>query len=562
MNRKLFVCLFLLLVLNPAAPVFAGEIPGEIRMQVGSVNAVVDGNFVELPAAPEVFDGITMVPLRFLADTFRLQTEWNQENREVVISGEGTVLCLWPASERALVNGEEKKLSGAPVVEEGVTLVPLRFVAENMNCQVRFLAETKEIHIEKLPPPPPPNNPPEARFRVLKDEVAQGETVYYRDESSDPDGDEIVERRWTGKERAFFAPGEYEVTLRVKDSRGAWSEPFTRVIKVTEEVKMDRLTYNLRHPIPGEPVDISDIDVLGLRQIKPRLTPAGGSVMVSNSPETVRREGVLYSDILSGENRVYYHHINGLPRAIGIFLVASNNSGEPVRFTVERSGVAGPADPMSVGRASAYRYLDSTPAGPVVLQPGEKVVLNKGATNTIKPGQATHGIFDVNADGELTLSVVAATSMDRVDYVMNTFLIPGDGMHVRGTYPRCERQMVVDYSGSQPARVVVADGNDDRFLYGKDAEQWLKNKGNYGINYRIAIRSKNRVGVLFNPRGGTFAGAGSWDGEAFYIPNRGILQPQTQAALLGVLEPGEEKVFEFIPPAGSSLPVNLILIPF
>jgi len=93
-------------------------------------------------------------------------------------------------------------------------------------------------------------------------------------------------------------------------------------------------------------------------------------------------------------------------------------------------------------------------------------VLNEGSTNTIKSGQATQGIYDVDSEGELPLSVVAVTRIGRVDCVTDTFDIPGDGLHVRGTYPRNERRMAVNFEGSEPAWV-VADGSYNCFLQGK-----------------------------------------------------------------------------------------------
>ncbi|MCL2337858.1 MAG: copper amine oxidase, partial [Firmicutes bacterium] len=88
------------------------------------------------------------------------------------------------------------------------------------------------------------------------------------------------------------------------------------------------------------------------------------------------------------------------------------------------------------------------------------------------------------------------------------------------------------------------------------------NFGNYGVIYKITVTSKKRVGVIFSPRGGVFAGAGKWDSQAFYLPNQGILKPQTEFALIGILEPNKQKTLEFIPPAGSYLPINIIFYPF
>lgn len=555
--RYLFLLSFLFM---PAAPSAAGSAADSVIVKVGSEYALVDGAVYNMQAVPRISGGTTLVPLRSLAEVFGAGVSWDAGAGEITLRQGDRVTRLQPGSSEAVVDDAVQAAAAAPVVENGVTLVPLRFLAENLNYEVNFLPATREIHIRKLPPP---NRPPVAEFAVEKDTVAQGETVIYEDKSRDPDGDEIVERKWTGKERAYFKPGEYKVTLQVKDSRGAWSEPYTRVIKVTGEVKMDELTYNLHNPVPGEPLDISNIPVLDLKRVDPAVTMNREKVMISNSPEVVREDGILYSDALSGENRLFYHHINGSKETKRIYLLAVNQGPEPVRLTVKKWGAAGPADPLSVGRAAAYRYLGFDPrdARFLELRPGEKVVLNEGTSAVVKPGQATHGIFDVNARGELLFAVVAVGSRDRLAEYEKLPVLSRDGRHIRGTFLRANRNMSVRLYGREPARLVVADGEDDSFMRGKDGRLVSRNKGNYGLSYRISIRSKNRVGVLFSPRGGVFAGAGAWDGEAFYLPNRGILQPKT-GAVIGVVEAGKEKVLEFIPPAGSYLPVNLVFIPF
>ena len=52
-------------------------------------------------------------------------------------------------SKTAVVNGETVELLQAPQAKNGVTQVPLRFVAEALGCKVDYDAKTKGIHISK-----------------------------------------------------------------------------------------------------------------------------------------------------------------------------------------------------------------------------------------------------------------------------------------------------------------------------------------------------------------------------------------------------------------------------
>lgn len=541
-----------------------------VSLRVYDSQALVDGTPYELLVPPRISDGTTMVPLRFILEVFGAEISWDAEAREISVRYNDSEISLKPDVAQAVVNGEVLTIAVPPVIENDITLVPLRFLAEKLNYQVHYLPDTKEIIIKQLPPP---NRPPVAEFRLEKDTVAQGETIYFDDRSYDPDGDMIIETKWTGRERAYFAAGQYPVTFEVKDSEGNWSEPFTMIITVTEEVKMNRLTYNLHNPIVGEPLgDIADLSVLDLEQVTPAVNMDRLQVMISNSPEVVPHDGILFSDVAKGVTRLYYHHINGSGVNKQILPLVINRSDKPVLMVVKRVGIAGPGEAMAVGRAAAYRYLafNATDAKHVMLQPGQKYMLNENMNSLVKPGEAVHGIFDIDARDDLLFQVVSVGVQAQIEDYDQLTSLQRDDVHIRGTFPMANRFLSVQLDGQEPVRLVVADGNEDGFLVGEDANTGMmghdplqsKNYGNYGVIYRITVQAKERVGIIFSPRGGVFAGAGKWDGDAFYLPNTGMMQPQTEFALIGILEPGKEKVLEFIPPAGSYLPVNLIFLPF
>lgn len=536
-----------------------------VILKPSSDRAVIDGTVFPLPAAPLIKDGSTFVPLRFLAEALGMEVHWNSHSREVIIRAQEGCIKLKPESKEAVVEGRVLQLPCAPIISNGATLVPLRFVAETLKYQVSYDASSREIRVTPPPPPPPPNQPPVARFEIEKTTVAQGETVVYRDESYDPDGDRLVETRWTGRQRAFFKPGEYTVTLQVRDSRGAWSETVSKTITVTDEVLMDEITYNLNFPIPGEPLDLSAIDVPQLPVVDPTTTMNWETLVVSNSPEVFTREGILYTDTLVGAARIYYHHINGSNTTQRVYLLATNQGPETTAVTIKRQALAGPGDPMAAGRAATYRYLTAEAEKnlTVYLNPGETRILN-GETRPVAPGLCVHGIFDVHADREVLFSIVAMKDGDPAAAYSELLTLPPDGMHVRGTFPQAGRFMSVHLYENKPARLIIADGGSDPFLYGRDGITGLtvQNKGNYGVSYEITVESKYRVGVFFSPRGGPFAGAATWDGQLFYLPNRGVLAPPGQGALVGIIEPGRQKTLRLIPPAASCLPINLIFIPF
>lgn len=72
---------------NQAAAVKQGE--KEIVVTVGSETAYVDGAEVELDAPALEMDGRTMVPLRFLGESFGIKVQWDDEAKTAVLSSQG-----------------------------------------------------------------------------------------------------------------------------------------------------------------------------------------------------------------------------------------------------------------------------------------------------------------------------------------------------------------------------------------------------------------------------------------------------------------------------------------
>ena len=75
----------------PYEPGKEWNLPGEkeIVVTVGSETAYVDGAEVELDAPALEMDGRTMVPLRFLGESFGIKVQWDDEAKTAVLSSQG-----------------------------------------------------------------------------------------------------------------------------------------------------------------------------------------------------------------------------------------------------------------------------------------------------------------------------------------------------------------------------------------------------------------------------------------------------------------------------------------
>lgn len=114
-----------------------------VVMTIGSAEYVVNNKLVTGDAAPYVnSDSRTMVPFRVLGETFGATVDWDQENQTVTYTYGDTALTMTIGSTTYTVNGEDKTMDTAPVLNGDRTYVPVRFVAEALGYEVTPLYDT------------------------------------------------------------------------------------------------------------------------------------------------------------------------------------------------------------------------------------------------------------------------------------------------------------------------------------------------------------------------------------------------------------------------------------
>ena len=124
-----------------------------IEIWPGKTIGMVNGDVVYLDQPPVIINGRTMVPIRFIADTFGAKTSWNDKTKEVTIELLGKKIVLKIDSSSASVNGKTVALdSPATIIKStGRTVVPVRFVSETFNSHVSWDDQTKAAIIEFSP---------------------------------------------------------------------------------------------------------------------------------------------------------------------------------------------------------------------------------------------------------------------------------------------------------------------------------------------------------------------------------------------------------------------------
>ena len=88
---------------------------------------------------PYIKDDRTMIPLRYIAEELKCKVSYVEETKEILIENGKTKLVFQIGSTTYTNDGLKKTMDVAPEISQDRTFVPLRAVAEALNCDVQWL---------------------------------------------------------------------------------------------------------------------------------------------------------------------------------------------------------------------------------------------------------------------------------------------------------------------------------------------------------------------------------------------------------------------------------------
>lgn len=126
---------------------------------MADVTVYVDGQQVQFDQQPYVDSDAkrTLVPFRQIFEALGANV-WYDETTNSAMGRKGSLTIQLPIGQtKAIVNGNSVDLDVAPQVVNGRTMVPLRFVSENLGCEVRPEGDLTNltIHITSTVTPQP-----------------------------------------------------------------------------------------------------------------------------------------------------------------------------------------------------------------------------------------------------------------------------------------------------------------------------------------------------------------------------------------------------------------------
>lgn len=119
----------------------------KMELKIGSKTVFINSKEwpYELDVPPKIYNGRTFVPLRFLAETIGAEVEWTPNEKKITYRRAETTIELWIGRKIIKINGIELSIDAEPFIENGRTLVPLRFVSEPLGASVIWNEQDRSI---------------------------------------------------------------------------------------------------------------------------------------------------------------------------------------------------------------------------------------------------------------------------------------------------------------------------------------------------------------------------------------------------------------------------------
>lgn len=139
MKKKILIALMSLgIVFNTCA--FTGY------ADVG-ITVTLNGDKIEFDVQPQLIDDRTMVPLRKIFEAMGAVVDWDNDTQTVTATKDDKVVTAKINDRNLYINGVAKTLDVPPMIIDGRTLVPARFVAESFGANVDWVDNTQTVVI-------------------------------------------------------------------------------------------------------------------------------------------------------------------------------------------------------------------------------------------------------------------------------------------------------------------------------------------------------------------------------------------------------------------------------
>lgn len=113
-----------------------------------NISLTVNGKSIETQVPPTIIDGRTMVPVRDIFEACGAKVNWDANTKTITGEKGNTTVVMQIDSNMLFINEKVTEMDATPVIIDGRTLAPARYVAESFGGIVDWNAEDKVVMID------------------------------------------------------------------------------------------------------------------------------------------------------------------------------------------------------------------------------------------------------------------------------------------------------------------------------------------------------------------------------------------------------------------------------
>lgn len=113
------------------------------------ISVYVNGELLNLPIEPPVIDGRVLVPFRGIGETLGITVKWLEKTKQVEAIDAETKVVFTINKTKVMVNNEALAINPAPTIVKNNTVLPLRFFAESYGANVQWNEKERKVIIEQ-----------------------------------------------------------------------------------------------------------------------------------------------------------------------------------------------------------------------------------------------------------------------------------------------------------------------------------------------------------------------------------------------------------------------------
>jgi hypothetical protein len=150
--------------------------PSHLAYAGDDVRVSFNGEFLRFEVPPIIRNDRVFVPVRFVLERVQATVDWDNVKREVLIRAGSRIVVLTIDKNTVLVDGQPREIDVAPFIYQDRTMVPLRFVSETFGLQVDWDAPNRTVLLNTAKGSTTPA-PPAGDSGSGKTAVNAGETI-------------------------------------------------------------------------------------------------------------------------------------------------------------------------------------------------------------------------------------------------------------------------------------------------------------------------------------------------------------------------------------------------